>query len=66
MGSVSRSPMAPETVCALQPVAGVKLATAQAGIKYENRTDVLLVTLTEDTTVAGVFTRSKAPSAPVD
>ena len=65
-GAVSRSPLAPETFPALPPIAGVKLATAQAGIKYKDRTDVLLVTVAQDSTVAGVFTRSKAPSAPVD
>src|SRR5690606_22075843 len=41
-------------------------ATAEAGIKYKNRTDVLLAAFDEGTTVAGVFTRSKCPSAPVD
>src|SRR5690606_13388153 len=45
---------------------GVKMATAEAGIRYRNRTDVLYVALAKDTTVAGVFTRSKCPSAPVD
>ena len=66
MGSLARSPLAPEHFPDLPPLAGVKLAAGQAGIKYANRTDVLLVTLAADTTVAGVFTRSKAPSAPVD
>src|SRR5690606_18566073 len=47
-------------------VAGVRFATAEAGIKYKNRTDVLLVELAEGTSVAGVFTQSKCPSAPVD
>ena len=47
-------------------VAGVRLATAAAGIRYKNRTDVLMVLLDPGTTVAGVFTRSKCPSAPVD
>ena len=47
-------------------VAGVRFATAEAGIKYKNRTDVLLVELAEGTTVAGVFTSSRCPSAPVD
>ena len=65
-GAVSRSPLAPETFPALPPLAGVKLATAQAGIKYKGRTDVLMVTVAQDSAVAGVFTRSKAPSAPVD
>ncbi|KLK94254.1 N-acetylglutamate synthase [Microvirga vignae] len=60
------SPLAPKTVPALPPIEGVKLATAEAGIRYKNRTDVLYVTLPKETTVAGVFTRSKCPSAPVD
>jgi glutamate N-acetyltransferase/amino-acid N-acetyltransferase len=47
-------------------VAGVRLATAEAGIRYQNRTDVLLVLFEPGTTAAGVFTRSKCPSAPVE
>jgi glutamate N-acetyltransferase/amino-acid N-acetyltransferase len=47
-------------------IAGVRLATAEAGIRYKGRTDVLYVALSEGTQVAGVFTRSRCPSAPVD
>ena len=47
-------------------IAGVRIATAEAGIKYSNRTDVLVMVFDEGTQVAGVFTRSKCPSAPVD
>jgi glutamate N-acetyltransferase/amino-acid N-acetyltransferase len=47
-------------------IAGVRLATAAAGIRYKNRTDVLLVQFDQGTTVAGVFTLSKCPSAPVE
>ena len=47
-------------------IAGVRLATAQAGIRYRDRTDVLLAAFDKGTTVAGVFTRSKCPSAPVE
>ena len=50
----------------MPPVDGVRLATAAAGIRYPGRTDVLLALLDEGTTVAGVFTRSKCPSAAVD
>jgi len=60
------SPLAPKTYPELPEVAGVRFATAEAGIKYRNRTDVLLVALDEGTTVAGVLTRSKCPSAAVD
>src|ERR1700736_4205636 len=49
------------------PVArGVRLATAAAGIRYKGRTDVLLAVMDQGTTVAGVFTKSKCPSAPVE
>jgi glutamate N-acetyltransferase/amino-acid N-acetyltransferase len=47
-------------------IAGVRLATAAAGIRYKGRTDVLLALLDKGTTAAGVFTTSKCPSAPVD
>jgi glutamate N-acetyltransferase/amino-acid N-acetyltransferase len=60
------SPLAPKSFPALPAIAGVKLATASAGIKYQNRTDVLLAVLDPGTTAAGVFTRSKCPSAPVE
>jgi len=50
----------------MPPVAGVAFATAAAGIKYRDRRDVFLALFAEGTTVAGVFTTSKCPSAPVD
>src|SRR6516225_1866592 len=60
------SPLAPARFPDMPPVAGVKFATAAAGIRYGGRTDVLLALFEQGTTVAGVFTRSKCPSAPVD
>jgi glutamate N-acetyltransferase / amino-acid N-acetyltransferase len=60
------SPLAPAQFPDMPPVEGVKLATAAAGIRYAGRTDVLLALLDPGTAVAGVFTRSKCPSAPVD
>src|SRR5579863_3445040 len=62
----SVSPLAPESFPEMPPVAGVQIATASAGIRYAGRTDVLLALLAPETTVAGVFTRSKCPSAAVD
>jgi glutamate N-acetyltransferase/amino-acid N-acetyltransferase len=47
-------------------IAGVRLATAAAGIRYAERTDVLLALFEPGTAAAGVFTRSKCPSAPVE
>jgi glutamate N-acetyltransferase/amino-acid N-acetyltransferase len=60
------SPLAPKSFAHLPPLAGVRLATGEAGIKYRNRTDVLLAMLAPGTQVAGVFTKSKTASAPVD
>jgi glutamate N-acetyltransferase/amino-acid N-acetyltransferase len=60
------SPLAPTTYPELPEVAGVRFATAEAGIKYRDRTDVLLVAMEPSTVVAGVLTRSKCPSAAVD
>ncbi|MCJ8307836.1 MAG: bifunctional glutamate N-acetyltransferase/amino-acid acetyltransferase ArgJ [Hyphomicrobiales bacterium] len=45
---------------------GVRIATAQAGIKYAGRTDLLLMVFDQPASVAGVFTKSKCASAPVD
>src|ERR1700712_1798780 len=64
--STAVSPLAPENVPDMPEIAGVRLATAAAGIRYKNRTDVLLAVMDEGTTVAGVFTKSKCPSAPVE
>jgi glutamate N-acetyltransferase / amino-acid N-acetyltransferase len=64
--SIVVSPLAPANVPDMPPIAGVKLATAAAGIRYADRTDVLLALFEPGTTAAGVFTRSKCPSAPVE
>ena len=61
-----KSPLAPKIYPTLPPLAGVRLATGQAGIKYKDRTDVLMAVLAPGTQIAGVFTKSKTSSAPVD
>jgi glutamate N-acetyltransferase/amino-acid N-acetyltransferase len=66
VGGLAVSPLAPKSSAKLPPLAGVRLATGAAGIKYRGRSDVLLVTLAPETQVAGVFTRSKTAAAPVD
>jgi len=51
----------------LPPIAGVRLAAAVAGIRYTTgRTDLVMAEMPAGTTVAGVFTTSKCPGAPVD
>ena len=60
------SPLAPKTSPKMPVIDGVRLATGAAGIRYANRTDVMLALLDKGTAVAGVFTKSQCPSAPVD
>ncbi len=60
------SPLAPAAFPDLPTVDGVRFATAAAGIRYKGRRDVMLAVLDAGTEAAGVFTRSKCPSAPVD
>jgi glutamate N-acetyltransferase/amino-acid N-acetyltransferase len=64
--SAKISPLAPKTYPDMPAIEGLRIATAEAGIKYKNRTDLMLMVFDKGTEVAGVFTRSKCPSAPVD
>jgi glutamate N-acetyltransferase/amino-acid N-acetyltransferase len=64
--SAAISPLAPKKYPKMPAIEGVRMATAEAGIKYRGRTDLLAMVFDPGTAVAGVFTRSKCPSAPVD
>ena len=61
----SVSPLAPAQFPELPGIDGVRFATASAGVKYKNRTDVMLAEICEGAQIAGVFTRSTTRSAPV-
>jgi glutamate N-acetyltransferase / amino-acid N-acetyltransferase len=60
------SPLAPKKYPVLPPIGGVRFATLAAGVRYAGRTDVMMALFDGPVAVAGVFTRSKCPSAPVD
>ncbi len=60
------SPLAPQSFPALPPVSGVQLSTLAAGLKYHGRDDLFLAVVPEGSAVAGTFTTSRCPSAPVD
>ena len=60
------SPLAPKSFPDMPAIDGVRFASGAAGIRYKGRTDVMLALLDKGTQVAGVFTKSKCPSAPVD
>ena len=58
------SPLAPVGGFPPLPViAGVEFAAVEAGVRYANRTDVMLVRLAPGTSVAGAFTRSSTRAA---
>lgn len=59
------SPLAPSGFPELPEIAGVTFATAEAGVKYANRKDVMLAQLAPGTAMAGVFTKSATRSAAV-
>ncbi|MET0841956.1 MAG: bifunctional glutamate N-acetyltransferase/amino-acid acetyltransferase ArgJ [Methyloceanibacter sp.] len=60
------SPFAPKHPPHLPAIDGVRLAATAAGIRYPGRTDLMLALFDPGTSVAGVLTRSKTASAPVD
>lgn len=66
MSDLPVSPLAPATYPDLLPLAGVRLGAMEAGIKYKGRKDLMLAVLDEDAVIAGVFTKSLCPSAPVE
>ena len=49
----------------LRPVAGVTLGWAEANIRKPNRKDVLIISVDEGASVAGVFTQNRFCAAPV-
>lgn len=49
----------------MNTIHNLKIATTNSQIKYKNRDDLLLVTFDPPATVAGVFTSSTMPAAPV-
>ena len=60
------SPLAPETLPKLPPIAGIRIAVSNSGTRYQGRPDLLLMNFAKGTTVAGLLTRSSMPGAPVD
>ncbi len=60
------SPLAPSHFPDLPAIAGVRLAVAEAQVKYRDRADILLAQCDPGTVVAGVLTRSKTASPEVE
>ena len=62
----TRSPLAPDAMPDVSAIGGVRLSSVRAYGRYGDRTDLMLMMLAENTSVAGVFTRSACASAPVE
>ncbi|WP_337997825.1 bifunctional glutamate N-acetyltransferase/amino-acid acetyltransferase ArgJ [Oleispirillum naphthae] len=60
------SPLAPAAFPKMPKLAGVRFFTGNTGLRYAGRDDLMVAVLPEGSAVAGVFTRSKTRSAPVD
>ena len=60
---IKKSPLAPNSFPKLPIIDGVRFATAATGVKYRDRTDVMLASIAAGSTVAGVFTRSATRAA---
>jgi glutamate N-acetyltransferase/amino-acid N-acetyltransferase len=63
--SEKKSPLAPASFPVMKAIAGVRLAGVSCGIRYKGRNDLMVAVLDPGSTIAGVFTRSKTPGAPV-
>ena len=64
-GDAKVSPFAPAKLATVPAIDGVRFAACEAGIRYKNRTDLMVAVLDAGTTAAGVLTQSKTCSAPV-
>ncbi|MDA0262363.1 MAG: bifunctional glutamate N-acetyltransferase/amino-acid acetyltransferase ArgJ [Proteobacteria bacterium] len=66
MAKIKRSPLAPKSFPRLPEIAGVRIASRSAGLRYSGRRDLFIAQTVPGTAVAGVLTRSKTASAPVE
>jgi glutamate N-acetyltransferase/amino-acid N-acetyltransferase len=60
------SPLAPKSFPEIPAIAGFDMAVAEANIRYTDRTDLWILRCQPGTQIAGVFTKNKAPGAPID
>ena len=63
---VKKSPLAPVRFPKIPAISGVSIASISCGLKYKGRKDLFVASFDKGTKVAGVFTKSKTASAPVD
>lgn len=54
-----------KNITSLETIAGIKLGSVAAGIRYQGRDDLLVILADEGSRFAGVFTQNKFSAAPV-
>ena len=62
---LKKSPLAPKAFPSLPKIKGIRLSSIHSGIRYKDKLDLSLISMTKETNVACVVTKSRAPSAPV-
>ncbi len=65
MSKYKKSPFAPARFPDMPAIAGFDMAVAEAGIRYQGRTDLWVLRGQVGTTLAGVFTKNTMPGAPI-
>lgn len=65
MSKYKKSPLAPIGFPDLPAIDGFDMAVAEAGVRYEGRTDLWVLRGQKGTTVAGVYTKNTMPGAPI-
>jgi len=65
MSKYKKSPLAPKAFPNLPPIAGFDMAVAEAGVRYQGRTDLWVLRGQIGTSAAGVFTKNNMPGAPI-
>lgn len=63
---MKRSPLAPPSFPDLPTLRGIRIGGVSAGLKRADKRDLLIAEMRPSATIAGKFTSSKCPSAPVD
>ncbi len=62
---LKKSPFAPRHFPDMPQVGGIDMWVAETGAKYKNRPDIFVAKFAHGSAVAGVFTKSSMPGAPV-
>ena len=66
MSELPVSPLAPDSFPEMPDIEGLSLSVGLSGIRYQGRSDVMLMLAQNGSTMAGLFTQSATAAAPVE